>query len=57
VAYVGEDEVVYGKWSLRLGFSFIRFASDGHLWTAKWWTEADKPGGAAGVWVDEGACY
>ncbi|KAF8998368.1 hypothetical protein BDQ17DRAFT_1328834 [Cyathus striatus] len=28
----------------------------GHLWSAKWWTEADIPGGAAGVWVDEGAC-
>ncbi|KAG9311364.1 glycoside hydrolase family 18 and carbohydrate-binding module family 5 protein [Chiua virens] len=29
---------------------------DGHLWTAKWWTENDVPGGAAGVWEDEGAC-
>jgi hypothetical protein len=28
----------------------------GHLWTAKWWTEADTPGGAAGVWTDNGAC-
>ncbi|KAI0338406.1 hypothetical protein BDW22DRAFT_711587 [Trametopsis cervina] len=27
-----------------------------HLWTAKWWTEGDTPGGAAGVWTDNGAC-
>ncbi|KAM5531156.1 hypothetical protein V8D89_015177 [Ganoderma adspersum] len=29
---------------------------NGHLWTASWWTEGDTPGGAAGVWVDKGAC-
>jgi len=29
---------------------------NGHDWTAKWWTEADVPGGAAGVWTDDGAC-
>ncbi|KAI0090629.1 glycoside hydrolase superfamily [Irpex rosettiformis] len=29
---------------------------NGHLWTAKWWTEGDIPGGAAGVWTDNGAC-
>ncbi|KAI0639124.1 class III chitinase [Trametes polyzona] len=29
---------------------------NGHLWTAKWWTEGDTPGGAAGVWTDNGAC-
>jgi chitinase len=29
---------------------------NGHVWTAKWWTEADTPGGAAGVWTDSGAC-
>ncbi|KAK7691604.1 hypothetical protein QCA50_005003 [Cerrena zonata] len=28
----------------------------GHLWTAKWWTQGDTPGGAADVWVDNGAC-
>ncbi|KAH9849683.1 glycosyl hydrolases family 18-domain-containing protein [Lenzites betulinus] len=28
----------------------------GHLWTAKWWTQGDTPGGAAGVWTDDGAC-
>ncbi|KAH9853066.1 class III chitinase [Lenzites betulinus] len=29
---------------------------NGHLWTAKWWTEGDTPGGPAGVWTDDGAC-
>ncbi|KAI0047878.1 carbohydrate-binding module family 5 protein [Auriscalpium vulgare] len=28
----------------------------GDLWTAKWWTQADTPGGSAGVWTDGGAC-
>ncbi|KAF8582270.1 carbohydrate-binding module family 5 protein [Ramaria rubella] len=29
---------------------------NGDLWTASWWTQGDTPGGAAGVWVDKGAC-
>ncbi|KAJ3012136.1 hypothetical protein NUW54_g1959 [Trametes sanguinea] len=29
----------------------------GHLWTAKWWTQGDTPGGAAGVWTDNGSVY
>ncbi|KAI0071673.1 hypothetical protein K474DRAFT_1606521 [Panus rudis PR-1116 ss-1] len=29
---------------------------NGHLWTAKWWTQGDTPGGAAGVWTDNGPC-
>ncbi|OBZ78289.1 hypothetical protein A0H81_02203 [Grifola frondosa] len=29
---------------------------NGDLWTAKWWTLGDTPGGAAGVWTDDGAC-
>nr|WP_134006290.1 carbohydrate-binding protein [Streptomyces sp. 846.5] len=29
---------------------------NGHTWTAKWWTYGDIPGGAAGVWADNGAC-
>ncbi|KAF8074680.1 glycoside hydrolase [Lyophyllum atratum] len=41
VAYVGGNQVTYG----------------GHLWTAKWWTQADIPGGPAGVWTDNGACF
>ncbi|KAG8848445.1 hypothetical protein FRB96_001231 [Tulasnella sp. 330] len=40
VAYTGGQDVTYG----------------GHLWTAKYWTEADVPGGAAGDWTDLGAC-
>ncbi|GJF00072.1 glycoside hydrolase family 18 protein [Phanerochaete sordida] len=40
VAYNGGDEAVYG----------------GHLWTAKWWSYGDTPGGAAGDWQDDGAC-
>ncbi|KAJ7178629.1 glycoside hydrolase [Mycena crocata] len=30
--------------------------SGGHLWQAKWWSQADIPGGAAGDWTDLGAC-
>ncbi|EEB91951.1 hypothetical protein MPER_09612, partial [Moniliophthora perniciosa FA553] len=41
VAYAGGSQVTY----------------NGHLWTAKWWTQADTPGGAAGVWTDNGACF
>lgn len=40
IAYVGGSQVVF----------------NGHLWTAKWWSQADTPGGAAGVWTDNGAC-
>ncbi|EED82727.1 hypothetical protein POSPLDRAFT_58726 [Postia placenta Mad-698-R] len=29
---------------------------NGDLWTAKWWTNGDTPGGSAGVWTDDGAC-
>ncbi|KAI0746667.1 glycoside hydrolase superfamily [Daedaleopsis nitida] len=29
---------------------------NGHLWTAKWWTQGDTPGGSVGVWTDNGAC-
>jgi chitinase len=39
-AYTGGQEVSYS----------------GHDWTAKWWTEGDTPGGAAGVWTDDGPC-
>ncbi|KIM48366.1 carbohydrate-binding module family 5 protein [Hebeloma cylindrosporum] len=40
VAYQGASQVVYNS----------------HLWTAKWWTQADVPGGGAGVWTDNGLC-
>ena len=36
------------------GGAVVTFA--GHTWSARWWTYADLPGGAAGVWVDGGAC-
>jgi chitinase len=30
---------------------------NGHLWTAKWWTQGDIPGNnAQNVWTDNGAC-
>ncbi|TFY71204.1 hypothetical protein EVG20_g1816 [Dentipellis fragilis] len=40
IAYQGGDQVTY----------------NGHLWTAKWWSEADVPGGSAGDWTDDGPC-
>ncbi|EIN05503.1 hypothetical protein PUNSTDRAFT_122390 [Punctularia strigosozonata HHB-11173 SS5] len=40
VAYTGGQSVTYG----------------GFLWTAKWWTEGDTPGGAAGVWTQGVSC-
>jgi len=39
-AYNGGDTVTYSN----------------HSWTAKWWSYADTPGGAAGVWTDNGTC-
>jgi len=38
--YVGGNKVTY----------------DGDLWTAKWWTEGDTPGGSADVWTNDGPC-
>ncbi len=40
VAYVGGSRVTY----------------NGSLWQAKWWTQADVPGGPAGVWTLIGKC-
>ncbi|KAL9714342.1 Chitinase 2 [Leucoagaricus gongylophorus] len=40
VAYQGGSQVTY----------------NGHLWVAKWWSQADVPGGPAGDWTDLGAC-
>ncbi|KAJ3837818.1 glycoside hydrolase [Lentinula raphanica] len=39
-AYVGGSKVTY----------------NGHLWSAKYWSEADAPGGVAGDWTDDGPC-
>ncbi|KAI0777587.1 glycosyl hydrolases family 18-domain-containing protein [Trametes elegans] len=38
--YVGGNKVTY----------------NGHLYTAKWWSYNDTPGGPAGVWADNGSC-
>src|SRR4051794_10344300 len=27
-----------------------------HNWQAKWWTQNETPGGASGVWADQGSC-
>ncbi|KLO18245.1 hypothetical protein SCHPADRAFT_820108 [Schizopora paradoxa] len=44
-------------WNSAVAYNGGQQASyNGHLWTAKWWTEGDTPGGAAGVWTDDGAC-
>ncbi|KAL5523339.1 CHT2_1 [Sanghuangporus sanghuang] len=40
IAYTGGSQVTF----------------NGHLWTAKWWSFDDTPGGAAGVWTDNGPC-
>ncbi|KAG2188067.1 hypothetical protein INT44_000818 [Umbelopsis vinacea] len=39
-AYVGGSKVTY----------------NGHLWSAKWWTQAETPSSTSSVWVDGGAC-
>jgi chitinase len=44
-------------WSSSVAYNGgAKVSYNGHLWTAKWWTQADTPGGAAGVWTDGGAC-
>ncbi|KAF9442452.1 carbohydrate-binding module family 5 protein [Macrolepiota fuliginosa MF-IS2] len=40
VAYRGGDKVIY----------------KGHLWIAKWWSQASIPGGIVGDWLDLGPC-
>ncbi|KAI0094559.1 glycoside hydrolase family 18 protein [Irpex rosettiformis] len=36
--------------------STVYTGGHGHLWTAKWWTQGDTPGGSVGVWTDDGVC-
>lgn len=44
-------------WSSLIAYNGGQRATyNAHLWAAKWWTQADVPGGAAGVWTDNGAC-
>jgi chitinase len=32
-------------------------SANGHMWTAKWWTQGDTPGNnSQGVWTDNGPC-
>ena len=38
------------------GGAVVQYGTPAHKWTAKWWTQADTPGGAAGVWTDNGPC-
>lgn len=40
IAYIGGTTVTYA----------------GHLWTAKWWNQAEAPGSASGAWTDNGVC-
>jgi len=40
MAYVGGTQVTY----------------NGHLWTAKYWSEGDAPGDSTSDWTDDGAC-
>ncbi|TDL18256.1 glycoside hydrolase [Rickenella mellea] len=44
IAYTGGMQVVYND------------DNSDHLWTAKEWSEANFPGGAAGLWTDDGSC-
>jgi len=44
-------------WSSTIAYNGgSQVTSGGHLWTAKWWSEADVPGGVAGDWQDDGPC-
>ncbi|KAH9911448.1 glycoside hydrolase superfamily, partial [Epithele typhae] len=40
IAYNGGQQVTY----------------NGHLWTAKWWTQDETPSSTSDVWTDSGAC-
>ncbi|KAI0635521.1 glycoside hydrolase superfamily [Trametes polyzona] len=43
----------------RTGYAYVggnQVSYNGHLWTAKWWSYNDVPGGVAGVWADNGPC-
>jgi chitinase len=35
----------------------MKAAYNGHVWSARWWTQGETPtAGGSGVWKDEGAC-
>lgn len=45
-----------GAWSsTKVYVGGDRASDQGHNWTAKWWTQGEKPG-TAEVWHDDGAC-
>ncbi|HEX5402637.1 MAG TPA: carbohydrate-binding protein [Pseudonocardiaceae bacterium] len=50
----GSCAAAWNSGTAYVGGSQVSF--NGHDWTAQWWTFNDTPGGAAGVWVDNGAC-
>ncbi|MEY9965837.1 chitinase [Streptacidiphilus sp. MAP12-16] len=53
----GGGSCTAAPWSSTVAYTGGMVVSyNGHKWTAKWWTQADVPGGAAGVWTDNGAC-
>ncbi|KAL4264285.1 glycosyl hydrolase 18 family protein [Pleurotus pulmonarius] len=44
-------------WSSTIAYTGgLQVSFGGHLWTAKWWTQGDTPGGSADVWTDNGLC-
>jgi chitinase len=46
---------VWSSTTAYVGGSVVQFG--GHKWTAKWWTQGDKPGqNAQDVWIDNGNC-
>ncbi|KAH7911767.1 glycoside hydrolase family 18 protein [Hygrophoropsis aurantiaca] len=45
------------SWNSKIAYSGGQSVTyNDHLWTARWWTEADTPGGSSGAWVDDGPC-
>jgi chitinase len=53
----GGGSCAVAAWSATTAYNGGAVVSyNGHSWTAKWWTYGDTPGGAAGVWTDNGAC-
>ncbi|CAE6496434.1 unnamed protein product, partial [Rhizoctonia solani] len=44
-------------WSSGIAYTAGNVVSyNGHKWTAKWWNQAETPGGASDAWTDDGAC-
>ncbi|KXN85864.1 Chitinase 1 [Leucoagaricus sp. SymC.cos] len=43
-------------WQSNVAVCGSKVTYNGHLWAAKWWSQADVPGGSAGDWTDLGPC-